>query len=227
VSAYRHLLGQLLFVTHVCRADAAAAVNALGRHQQSPSLQHWRGLLGVLKYLWTTARIGITFTRQRDGRAATTLVGYSDAEHAGDPSDRRSVMAHVFMLCGGLIDYRSARQGVTALSSTEAEYLAAGCAAQQLAYLRRLLEDVGLRQPSATILFEDNCAVLKIAANEFYCGRLKHLDIRHFYLRELIEGGSMQMRFCPSKRMFADALTKPIPATLLRQLCDGMGLSEL
>jgi hypothetical protein len=224
VARFRRLLGKLLWCGHLVRVDITAAVNCLGRYQADPAPRHWDQLLRIVKYLKGTAGLGLTYCKDVDPRRAVTLYGYSDAEHGGDKSDRRSVMAYVFMLCGGVLDFRSCRQTSISLSSTESEYVALSHATQQLGYLRRLLREVGLEQTSPSVLFEDNQSVLGIARDEYYAGRLKHIDLRHHFLRQEIERKVVQLNFCPSKELIADALTKPIGRMQFRYLRNQMGL---
>ena len=107
----------------------------------------------VFRYLQATLTHGICFSGSGDGE----LIGYSDADWAGDIESRRSTSGYVFVLNGGCISWRSKKQRTVALSSTEAEYMALSEATQEAvwlkAFMRELGEDTG---NSALTVYEDN-----------------------------------------------------------------------
>ena len=84
------------------------------------------------------------------------LLGVVDSDHAGDVQHRKSVTGIVTKLAGGAVLYRTAYQPTIAHSSTETEFAAACDAGKHILYLCSLLEEIGLRQTDATILYEDN-----------------------------------------------------------------------
>ena len=77
-----------------------------------------------------------------DGKATGELCGFSDADWAANVNDRRSISGYVFMLSGGAISWSSKKQGSTALSSTEAEYIAGAHAATEAIWLRTFLSEL-------------------------------------------------------------------------------------
>ena len=103
--------------------------------------------------------------------------GFADTDHAGDPDTRRSVTGYVMMLCGGAISWSSTRQAVTALSSSEAEFYAASMAGCDVAYLRGLLQELGLPQKIPTIVWEDNWACIHLSRNSVLHHKSKHIDV--------------------------------------------------
>ena len=93
-------------------------------------------------------------TRQQHN--ITKLTGAVDSDHAGDMKHRKSVTGIAVKLAGGAVLYKTAYQQVIAHSSTEAEFVAACDGGKYILYLRSLLEEIGLQQEDATILYEDN-----------------------------------------------------------------------
>ena len=85
------------------------------------------------------------------------------------------------------------------------------CAAiQEGVFLRQLLADIGVKQESATVLFEDNQGCIALANNPVTSVRSKHIDIKYHFVREQINKGAFKVTYCPTDRMIADCLTKPL-----------------
>ena len=111
------------------------------------------------------------------------LSGYSDADWAGDPTDRRSTTGYCFFLCDSLISWRSKKQTVIARSSTKSEYRALDDATSELLWLRWLLTDMGVTQPSATMLHCDDQSTIQISHNDVFHERAKHIEIDCHFVR--------------------------------------------
>ncbi len=126
-----------------------------------------------------TLNLALKYERSDSG----TLIGYSDADWAGDQDDRRSTTGNVFLLGGGAVSWLSKKQSTVALSTAEAEYVALSQAAQECVWLRRLLSDLGM-DVSPVMILEDNQGAIAIAKNPVDHSRTKHIDIRYHYIRE-------------------------------------------
>ena len=83
----------------------------------------------------------------------------------------------MFHLGSGAVTWSSKKQATTALSSSEAEYVAATSAACQGVWLRRLLADFNLEQEGATEIWCDNKAAIAMSENPAFHGRIKYIDI--------------------------------------------------
>ncbi|GKU98443.1 hypothetical protein SLEP1_g11451 [Rubroshorea leprosula] len=109
-------------------------------------------VLRIIRYVKGTLFHGLHFS----ANSSLVLRAYSDADWAGDPSDRRSTTGYCLFLGNSLISWRSKKQAIPSRSSTEAEYRALGDTTSELLSLRWLLEDMGIPQPSSTDLYCDN-----------------------------------------------------------------------
>ena len=98
----------------------------------APAVQHWTAAKGVIRYLAGTLDDGITFRRSESAEFA----GYCDSDYAGDIDTRRSTAGYVFTSCGGAISWSSRLQHTVAVSTAEAEYMAAAHAAKEALWLR-------------------------------------------------------------------------------------------
>jgi hypothetical protein len=201
---YAELVGSLLYLSVCTRPDIAQAVGALSRFMSQPTMQHWLAAKGVLRYLNGTIHTGITY-----GRVVAPLVGYCDADFAGDLDTRRSTTGYVFVLNGGAISWSSRRQPTVAVSTAEAEYMAAAHAIKEALWLRKLFAD--LRMPvSAIDLRSDNQAAIALLKNPIASNRSKHIDVLHHFARERVIRGEISISYCSTQQQLADCLTKPV-----------------
>ncbi|XP_055527530.1 uncharacterized protein LOC129720120 [Wyeomyia smithii] len=149
---YRSLVGGLLYLSVIARSDIAASTVILGRRVAAPSEANWTAVKRVLRYLKLTRE----YYLRLGGASEEPLVGYSDADWAGDPESRRSTSGAVFFYAGGTISWASRRQSCVTLSSMEAEFVALSEACQETIWLRQLLPDFGEDQTQHTEIREDN-----------------------------------------------------------------------
>ena len=154
---YTHLIGSLLYLSVCTRPDIAQAVGALSKYMAEPTVAHWQAVKGLMRYVASTRKHGIVF-----GTSPNTVVGYCDAEYAGDT--RRSTTGFVFILHGGAITWLSKRQPTVAASTTEAEYISAAQAVKEALWLRVLLADLGIVVNTFQIK-GDNQSALKLLKN--------------------------------------------------------------
>ena len=119
-NSYTQLLGELQFVANSTCPDIAFAVNRLTSYAANPSMQHWTAVKRILHYLSGTRDYGITYHYSPD---PVTFEGYADASYKSH-DDGKSITGYIFLAAGGAITWRSGKQSVTTLSSTEAEYIA-------------------------------------------------------------------------------------------------------
>jgi hypothetical protein len=223
---YMSMVGSLLYASMVTRPDITFAVQALGRHLQSSGPEHLAAAKRVLRYLQKTKTIGIRFSGG-DTNRNKELTGYTDSDWGGDIDTRRSTTAYLFKFGGGPISWSSRLQPTVALSSSEAEYMAACAAAQESTYLRQLLREFGYHQRSATKIFEDNQGCIALSRNPVLHKRTKHIEIRYHFIRERIESGEIDLIYIPTQKQQADILTKALPKPqfeLLRTVVMGHAL---
>jgi hypothetical protein len=153
------------------------------------------------------------------------LYGYCDADWASCPDDRVSISGYVFYLGDGAISWSSKKQPSVAVSTTEAEYMAASHACREAIWLRRLA--AGMRVPmeeGGTLLMVDNKSAIQLAKNQTYHGRTKHIEIHHHIVREKVERGVLVVEYCPTEEQVADVLTKGLSKEKHEKFISMMGL---
>ena len=124
----------------------------------------------------------------------------------------------------GAVSWMSKLQSMVALSTTEAEYIAAVSAGQEILWLRNLFTELGYTLPSSSILYVDNQSAIAVAKNPEHHGRMKHLDLRHFWLRQVVNDGHIEVVHCPTLSMPADLLAKALDRLKVSSCIAMMGL---
>jgi len=99
----------------------------------------------------------------------------------------------------------------------EAEYIAAGSSCTQLLWMRQMLQDYGISQGTMTV-FCDNTSAINISNNPVQHSKTKHIDIRHHFIRDLVEDGAVSLEFIPTESQLADFLTKPLDSLRFESL---------
>jgi hypothetical protein len=199
----RKIIGMLLYLSIATRGDISFAVGQLCKYMAKPFPKVWTYTKRVLRYLKGTLTLGILFTKSRE----PTLVGYTDSDWAGEKSSRKSVSGAVWEFGGTVISWKCKQQSTVATSPMQAELIALTEGAREGMYLRKLVQSVGAIGP--TTLFVDNAAALTNAKEFRVTQGNKHIDIRHFYIRELVEENKMVCKKIPSKLNKSDMMTKP------------------
>ena len=216
---YSELVGSLLYLSVCTRPDIAQAVGALARYMSKPTTQHWQAAKGVLRYLAGKADNGIVY-----GQNEKMLVGYCDADYAGDLDTRRSTTGYDFLLNDGAISWSSRLQATVAVSTAEAEYMAAAQAVKEALWLRKLMMDLG--KPLETVeLHSDNQAALSLLKNPIASARSKHIDVIYHFARERVARKEVKFDYCRTDKMIADIMTKALGEKQFTACCKGMGLS--
>uniref|UniRef100_A0A5S6QQU2 Integrase catalytic domain-containing protein n=1 Tax=Trichuris muris TaxID=70415 RepID=A0A5S6QQU2_TRIMR len=217
---FRQAIGSLLYLATVSRPDIAMAVGLLCRCVETPTERDWKSVKRVMRYLATT----INQKLRLSGDSEMKLQCYVDAEWAGDKTDRKSTSGYLFKLGDSVVAWSSQKQSTVALSSTEAEYIAASHACKELLWLRQLLTDMCIPQVTPTTVYEDNQGCIRLLDSNHCGARTKHIDVRHHQLRSLREQGIISIEYCPTENMTADIFTKPLGKERFRKFVEQLGL---
>jgi transposase InsO family protein len=215
---YGTLVGKLMFLAVATRPDLAYTVGALTRFMANPTIVHWQVAKDVVRYLAKTPERGITFRGSN-----TELKVYCDADYAGDIDTRRSTTGYVFMMSGGATSWNSKRQPTVAVSTTEAEYMAAAAAVKEGLWMRKLLESLNVKVDKINIMC-DNQSAIKLLKNPIFSVRSKHIDVIHHFARERVLRGDVVFNYIHTKKMLADVMTKALPTEQHEELCAQMGV---
>lgn len=127
------------------------------------------------------------------------LVGYCDADYAGDHDTRRSTTGYVFMLGLGAISWCSKIQPTVSFSTTEAEYQAAAMAAQESSWLMQLLKDLNQLIRYLIPLYCDNLSAIRLVENPIFHARTKHVEVHYHFIREKVLQEEIELKHVRTK----------------------------
>jgi hypothetical protein len=223
VTLYRSIVGSLRYLVHT-RPDISFAVGMVSRFMEAPTTEHLSAVKHLLRYIAGTIDTGCSFSSAPEG---AHLIGYSDADHAGDIDDRKSTTGTLFFFGNCPVSWQSQKQRVVALSSCESEYIAAATTACQGVWLGRLLGDLLGSAPLVANLLVDNKSAIQLCKNPVYHDRSKHIDTRYHYIRDCIEDGTVTVEYIGTEDQLADILTKALGRVQFQNLRERIGVINL
>ncbi|RVX19573.1 Retrovirus-related Pol polyprotein from transposon RE1 [Vitis vinifera] len=190
---YRRLIGKLNYLT-ITRPDISFPVSVVSQFLQSPCDSHWDVVIRILRYIKSTLGQGVLY----ENRGHTQVVGYTDADWVGSPTDRCSISGYCVFIGGNLISWKSKKQDVVVRSNVEAEYRVMALATCELIWLRHLLRELRFGKDEQMKLICDNQAALHIASNPIFHERTKHIEVDCHFIREKIASGCVATSFVNS-----------------------------
>lgn len=208
---YRELVGCLMYATVTTRPDLCAATGYLSRYQSCFDDRHFNHAKHILRYIKGTIDLKLVFNRHDDKQ---TLIGYSDSDWGGDKNDSKSTSGYVFKLFGNTISWASRKQPTVSISSTEAEYVALAEAICEGEWIKKLLAELKIPFTEPIPLFEDNTSCIKIAEEPREYKRMKHLDIKYDFIRDMVSKGKYELFYISTDEQVADIMTKALGRNL-------------
>ena len=199
---YQVIVGVIMYVALASRPDIVYAAGMLARSLAAPTPALYSAAQRVVKYLYHTADLAM----QYDGSLGLEPVAVCDS----DWNERHSTAGWAAFIAGIPVSYASKKERCIALSSTEAEIIAASMCACDVAYVREILEHLGYSPSGPTAICCDNKGVTDIARDPMSVNALKHVKRRHFFVREMQEAAEVMMVPVASAWNVADIFTKAL-----------------
>ncbi|CAI7738480.1 unnamed protein product [Closterium sp. NIES-53] len=222
---YQQQLGCLLFAAVTCRLDLSYIASQLAQYLRRPEGENLADLRRALQYFISTPDVGLTY--KANLTTPLQLTGYVDADHAGDADNRRSRTGFIFKLePARTISWKSNKQEHIALSSAEAEFIAASAAVREGLYLTELLQETKTAMNGSFKLLCDNQSAIKIANKPGFVSCTKHIALRYFFVKDEIDKGKVLLIYCPTGKMAADFLTKKLPCQKFQYCSDLCGVTR-
>ena len=221
-SRYQRLVGRLIYLSHT-RPDLAYAVSVVSQFMHNPSEEHMDAVMRILKYLKSAPGRGLLFAR--DGEFEVT--GYTDADWAGDKTDRRSTSGYFTFIGDSLITWRSKKQKVVARSSAEAEYRGMAHGVCELLWIRNVLKELGFKLQKPMDLHCDNTAAIEIAHNPVQHDRTKHVEVDRHFIKENLDRKIIRFPFVSSEEQLADVLTKGVSHKAYEDSIGKLGMIDI
>eukprot|EP00253_Pinus_taeda_P028322 PITA_28322 len=220
-SLYKSIVGSLMYLT-TTRPDIMYAVSLISRFIERPKEAHWQAAKRILRYVKGTKMFGILYNVSEH----SDLVGYTDSDWTRSVDDRKSTSRYVFHMGSGAISWAFEKQSIVALSTAEAEYVAATTATCQAVWMRRMLRSLGQEQAKATVFFCDNSSAIALSKNSVFHKRTKHIDTRFHYIRELVNNGEIVLEHCRTQEQVANILIKPLDQKSFEFFRKCLGMTE-
>lgn len=217
---YRQLIGSLMYLSIATRPDISYAIGNVSRYMENPTVVHERALKRILKYVAGTVSHGIQFNKNGNHR----LIGFSDADYAGNVDTRKSTSGFVFLYNNSIISWCSSLQQCVSVSTTESEYVAASEAVKELVWLKRLFGELLPGSDNDVSFFMDNEGAIRLTKNPEFHKRTKHIDVRYHFIRENYEKGYFDLHHVSTNEMMADLFTKALPRVRFEYLRTSIGI---
>ena len=214
IRAYQSLVGALLYCATNTRPDVAYSVGMLCRAMAKPTPELMAAAQRVLMYLYRTRELGLRYECDK-----SDVYGMTDSDWAV----KHSTSGYVFKFCQAAISWSSKKQTTVALSSCEAEIMAASEAAKEAVYISRLSQELGVSGDSPLALHCDNRSATDVARiTRSIFGRMKHVERRHYYVRECVEDHLITVPFVRTDDNIADFFTKALESKRFFRLRDSI-----
>eukprot|EP00253_Pinus_taeda_P019921 PITA_19921 len=184
------------------KEDATSA--KLSQAMVKPTKLFWKANKHVLRYLIGTLGYGLWY-RQED---EVKLCGFTDADWAGSPTDRKSTSGGIFSIRLTTVSWYSRKQRSVALNSLEAEYMATSLAACEAIWMRKIMVGLFRSHLEPTVIYCDNQSCIKLSTNPVFHDRSKNIDIRYHHIRDCVQQRIMLLSYIPTEDQNADILMK-------------------
>lgn len=224
IQGYQRRTGSILYLAVVSRPDIAFAVSVLCQFNSNPSTEHQQAANHLLGYLAQTKHLSIEYSANQQA----PLQVASDASFADDITTRRSTQGYLMTLFNGPICWQSIKQKTVTTSTTEAELLSLSYTARETIALCRLFAQIQFVTDDKLKIWCDNKQAVGLIQKKRpeLTTKLRHVDIHHFWLRQVHEQGLVEVEWIPTEDMTADGFTKPLEAQKHRRFIQQLGMVQ-
>ena len=215
---YREIVGSLSYAASGTRPDISTSVSIVSRFLDKPKRIHCDMVRRILYYLRYRPELQLCYTNH----SSTQINAFSDASWA-NAENYASISGHVILIGKNPVSCSSKKQPVVALSSTEAEYIAASATTQEVLWMKQLLEELGFRQQTVPIN-EDNEGCINLSKNPQDIKITRHIQVRYHFIRDHVKNGNIQLIPCKTQDQLADFLTKRVSGSSLYDILNRLGI---
>ena len=188
-----------MYAATCTRPDIAYFVHQMCQCLQKPTPELIEECDHCLSYLSRLSSTGLTYTAEQAG-----LAGFADASW----EVRNSTSGWVVLWQSAALTWGSRKQKSIALSSCEAEIIALSEATKDVVYLRRLVAGLGEPEPGPSSLSSDSQSARDISYNPEHHDRMKHVERRHYFVRDMVESLKIEVPFVRTVDNVSDFFTK-------------------
>ena len=126
------------------------------------------------------------------------LHGFSDFDWVGSAQDRNSTFRFCFSMDSSMVSWSSRKHGSVALSTAEVEYILVSDASRESIWLQKLLSDLFDSSLEHVVIHRDNQSCIKLSENPVFHDRLKHIEMRYHYVRDMVQRRAVSLRYIPT-----------------------------
>ncbi|GKE95601.1 hypothetical protein Tco_1580456 [Tanacetum coccineum] len=212
------MIRSLMYLTS-SRPDLVQAVCYCARHQVRPIEKHLKEVKRIFRYLKGTINMRLYYSKD----SGFELTAFSDADHAGCLNTQKSTFGGIQFLGDKLVSWISKKQDCTAISSTEAKYVALSATCAQVMWMRTQLKDYGFNYNKIP-LYCDSQSAIAISCNPVQHSRTKHINVCYHFIKEQVERGIIELHFVRTEYQLADMFTKALLEKRFQYLVRRVGM---
>ncbi|UYV65557.1 hypothetical protein LAZ67_3004689 [Cordylochernes scorpioides] len=218
---YQEALGMLMFLAVNTRPDIAYITSKLSQYSRQPKQMHWTAIKRVMRYLRGTIDLGVKF----ESGKTEILKSYTDASWS-TTHDGKSYGGYVLKLGEATIDWKSSKQPLIALSTMEAEIIAACESCCQIKWIINLLRELEewnfMEKPTA--IYTDSQSLINWISSPKQSSRCRHINRKHHFLRDCYESRDICLLYKPSQDLEAGIFTKDLSRDQMKKHLENLSI---
>ncbi|GJU03179.1 hypothetical protein Tco_1113517 [Tanacetum coccineum] len=215
---YHSKIGSLMYLTS-SRPDILQAVCYCARYQARPTEKHLKEVKRIFQYLRVTINMGLWYPKD----SGFELTAFSDADHTRCIDTHKITSGGIQFLGDKLVSLMSKKKDCTAMSSTEAKYVALSASCSQVMWMRTQLKDYDFNYNKIP-LYCDSQSAIAILCNPVQHSHTKHIHTRYHFIKEQLENSIIELYFVRTEYQLADMFTKALPEDRFQYLVRRIGM---
>ena len=213
---FHSVVAKLLFIMKRARPDLEPAISFLMKRVSKSDTDDWKKLKRCLGFIKRT----IKDKRILGADGLDTLYTWVDASHAVH-MNMRGHTGGIISMGKGMLHCKASGQKINTRSTTESELIGVS---EYLPYNIWYILFFGAQgyEIKQNILFQDNESAIKMEINgrNSCTGNSRHIEIKHFWVKDRVDKKEIEVRYCPTRMMLADYFTKALQGSLFRLFRD-------
>jgi hypothetical protein len=213
IAQYSMLVGELMFLSTNTVPTISHVLHALARYMTNATRAHLEIAKQVLRFLKgfmdQRRRIKWCAAHVKPPNEPGRISAFADSSWADVIPSRKSTYGYYLFVNNAAFSWRAALASILALSTAEAELISICACATEIAYARKLANELGFLQVKPTILYEDNQGAKALAEHTHFKGRSKHYQLRWSFVQDYVQRHMLVIHYCPREHQLADVQTAP------------------
>ena len=225
INLFQSLIGKVLYIARMTRPDIQFAVNQLAKYNTRPRISHFNYGIQIIQYLFNTQNYCLTYSFSDSKKANFEIEAFTDSDFANSIVDRKSYSGYIIFVNNCPISWSSTKQNLVALSSNEAEIIAANETLRTILFIKNMIIELFELVSLKAYLNTDNRGVILFAERGIN-QRTKHLDIRLKHLFDCSQRNEIELCKVKSKYNVADIFTKFLKIGIFKFLFPKLKLED-